>query len=72
MYSSTLSLTSALDGGWWSKPHPGRVPYGKRPGTRCTGGWVAPKAGMVECGKTRPPPGFDPQTVQSLASRYTY
>jgi len=24
MYSSTLSLTSALDGGWWSTPCPGR------------------------------------------------
>jgi hypothetical protein len=30
-YSSTLSLTSALDGGWWSKPQPGRFTPGKDP-----------------------------------------
>jgi len=24
-YSSSLSLTSALDGGWWSTPRPGRL-----------------------------------------------
>jgi hypothetical protein len=30
-YSSTLSLTSALDGGGWSKPRPGRFPPRKDP-----------------------------------------
>jgi hypothetical protein len=28
-YSSTLSLTSALDGGGWSTPHPSRFTPGK-------------------------------------------
>jgi hypothetical protein len=43
-YGSTLSLTSALDGGGWSTPRPGRF-------THCTGGWVGPRAGLDECGK---------------------
>ena len=30
-YSSTLSLTSALDGGCWSKPGPGRFNPGNDP-----------------------------------------
>ena len=31
MYSSTLSLTSTLDGGGWSAPRPGRFTPGKDP-----------------------------------------
>jgi hypothetical protein len=31
MYSSTLSLISALDGGGWSTPLPGRFTLGKDP-----------------------------------------
>jgi len=30
-YSSTLSLTSALDGSWCSRPRPGRFTPGKDP-----------------------------------------
>ena len=30
-----------------------------------------PRAGLDRCGKSRPPPGFDPWTVQSVASRHT-
>jgi len=44
---------------------------GERPGTHCTGGWVDPRAGLDGCGKSRPPPAFDPRTVQPIASRYT-
>ena len=43
----------------------------KRTGTHCTGGWVGSRAGLDRCGKSRPPPGIDPRTVQSVASRYT-
>jgi hypothetical protein len=43
----------------------------ERPGTHCTGGWVGPRAGLDRWGKSHPPPGFDPQTVQPVASRYT-
>ena len=53
-YSSTLSLTSALDGGRWSTPRPGRFTPRERPGIHCTGGWVGPKAGLDGCGKSRP------------------
>ena len=37
----------------------------ERPGTHCTGGWVGPRASLA------PPTGFDPRTVQPVASRYT-
>jgi hypothetical protein len=41
----------------------------ERPGTHCIGGWLGPRAGLEGCEKS--PPGFDPQTVQPVASRYT-
>jgi hypothetical protein len=47
------------------------LPPGKRHGTHCTGDWVGSKAGLGECWKFRPPPEFDRQTVQPVASRYT-
>ena len=31
MYSPTVSLTSAVDGGWWSTPRAGRFTSGKDP-----------------------------------------
>ena len=31
---------------------------------------MGPRAGLDRCGKSRPPPGFDPRTVQPVASRY--
>jgi hypothetical protein len=40
---------------------------GERPGTHCTGGWVGPRAGLDRCGKSRPPAGFVPRTVQPVA-----
>jgi hypothetical protein len=64
-------MTTALEGGEGSASRPGRsLPPGK---TRypSTGGWVGPRAGMDRCGKSHPPPGFDPRTVQPIASRYT-
>jgi hypothetical protein len=50
---------------------PAALPPGKRPGTHCIGGWLEPRAGLEGFGKSRPPPGFDPPTVQPVASRYT-
>ena len=32
---------------------------------------MGPRAGLDRCGKSRPPPRFDPRTVHSVASRYT-
>ena len=43
----------------------------ERPGTHCTGGWVGPRAVMDRCGKSCPQLGFDPRTVQPIASHYT-
>jgi hypothetical protein len=31
---------------------------------------VGPRGGLDRCGKSRPPPGFDPRTVHPVASRY--
>ena len=43
----------------------------KRPGTHFTGGWVGPGAGINGWGRSCLPPGFDPRTVQPVASPYT-
>ena len=45
-YSSTLSLTSSLDGGGWSTPRSGRYTHGKRADTHCKGRWVCPRVGL--------------------------
>ena len=66
MYSPTLSLTSALDGGAWPTPRPGHF----IPGTHCIGGWVGPRTGLDVCGKSRPHRDC-PRTIQLVASRYT-
>jgi hypothetical protein len=42
----------------------------ERPGTHCTGEWVGPRADLDRCGKSRPPPGFDPQPVASCYTDY--
>ena len=70
MYSSTLPSTSALDGGGWSTPRPAALPPGKTRYAlyRRLGGLQA-RSGRVR--KISPLPGFDPRTVQPVASRYT-
>jgi hypothetical protein len=55
-YSSTLSLTLALEGDGWLTLGPSALPPRKRPGTLYIGGLVGPKAG----------PDFDFRTVQPL------
>ena len=67
-FSCTLYLTTALDGGGWLMPG-ASVPSGKTPGTHCVGGWVGPRVGLNGCGKCCFPLGFDPRTVQPVASR---
>ena len=71
MYSFTLPSTSALGGGGWSKGRPGRFTSRERPGTHCTGGWVGPQDWSGRRRESSPSPGFDPRTVQPVASRYT-
>jgi hypothetical protein len=51
---------------------PAALAPGKRPGTHCTGGWVGPRAGLDGCGKSRPQSGFDPRTVQPVATYQEY
>ena len=48
---------------------PAALPPGNDP-VPCTGGWVGSRTGLDGCGKSRNPPGFDPRTVQLVASRY--
>ena len=50
---------------------PAALPPGKRPGAHCIGGWVGPQGRSGRVLKISPPPGFDPRTVQPVASRYT-
>ena len=50
---------------------PVALPPGERHGTHCTGGWVGPRVGLDGYGQSHPLPGFDPRTVQPVASRYT-
>ena len=70
MYSSTLSLTSALYGVGGQRP--GRFTPEERPCTRCLGRWVGGSQGRsVQVRKISPQPRFDPRTVQPVTSRYT-
>jgi hypothetical protein len=77
MYSSTHSLTSALDGGEWSASRPGRFTLReKAPGTHCIGGWVGPRTGLKAVVKRKIPSPrreSNPRTpiVQPVAQQYT-
>ena len=58
--------------GGWVVPATPRLLYPREIlGTHCIGGWVDPRAGLDGCGKSGLSPGFDPRTVQPVASRYT-
>ena len=37
---------------------PAALPPQETPGTRCTGGWVGPRAGLDRCEKYHPPTGI--------------
>ena len=71
MYSSTLPSTSALDGGGWSTPRPGGLTPRKDPVPIVQEAGWAPGPVWTGAENLAPPPGFDPRTVQSVASRYT-
>ena len=71
MYSSTLPSTSALDGVGGQHHAPAALSPGKDPVSIVwEAGWAT---GPVWTGAENlaPPPGFDPRTVQPVASRYT-
>jgi hypothetical protein len=52
-YSSTLSVTSALDGSGQSTPRPDRFARGERPCAIWVRGCMHPTAGLDGCGKSR-------------------
>jgi len=69
-YSSTLSLTTAIDRGAWSTPRPGRFNHGKYtryPLYRKLGGQQSWFWWVLNMSPTR---RFDPQTVQIAESLY--
>ena len=70
MYSFTLFLTSALEGGEGQRHAPVDLPPGKTryPLYRRLGG---PQGRSEQVWKLSPPPGFDPRNVQPAGSRYT-
>jgi hypothetical protein len=76
-YSSTHSLTSALDGGEWSASRPGRfTPTERKPCTHWIGGWVGPRAcldtvSMRKIPSPRRDVNPDHPIVQPVVSRYT-
>jgi hypothetical protein len=68
MYSSTLSLTSELDGMGGQRLAPAALPPGKTryPMRRRLGG---PQGRSGRVRKIPPPPGFDPRTAQPVEIR---
>jgi hypothetical protein len=64
-------MTTALEGVRGQRHAPAALYPRERAGTHCIGGWVGPRAGIDRFVKSRPPPAFDPRTVQPVASRYT-
>jgi hypothetical protein len=75
-YSSTDSLTSALDGCEWSAKRPGRfIPKERAPGTHWIGGWVCTRAVLEAVVKRKIPSPrrrSNPRTpiVHPVAQRY--
>jgi hypothetical protein len=50
---------------------PAPLPPGKPSRTHCTGRWESPQGRYGGVRKISNPPGFDPRTVQPVASHYT-
>jgi hypothetical protein len=70
-YSSTLCLTSTLDGDRWSTSRHGRFTPGKETQYPFYKGLSGPQGGSGQVRKIPPPSGFDPTTVNPVASLYT-
>jgi hypothetical protein len=77
IYSSTHSLTSALDGGEWSASRLGPfTPMERAPGTNWIGGWVGPRAVLDAVVKRKIRSSHRESNsrtpiVQPIAQRYT-
>jgi len=57
--------------GWEVNAKPQPLYPWERPPNPSIFGWVGLRKGLDGCGIFRPPPGFDPPTVQLVPSRYT-
>jgi hypothetical protein len=57
--------------GWVVNAAPRPLYPRERISTHCIGRWLGPKTRLKGCGKSCPLPGFDPRTIQPVASRYT-
>jgi hypothetical protein len=66
--TSTLSLTSVLDGGGWLTPSTSSFTPGNRSSTYCTRGWVGPTTGSGWAQKISPPLQFKPYAFQPIAN----
>ena len=69
-HSSSLSLTSALDGVGGQRHRPAAFRRRKRPGTHFIGGWMGPQGRSGRVRKISPSPGLDHRTFKPVASRY--
>jgi len=49
MYSSTVSLSSAINGVGGHHHAPAALPPKKKAGSHCIGGWVGPRVGLDGC-----------------------
>ena len=65
-YSSTLSLTSVLDGGGWPESRPGRFTLVKEIQYSFYRTQDGPQGKCWQVQKTSPPPGFAPRSVSPL------
>jgi hypothetical protein len=70
-YSSTLSLTPALDGGGWSTPRPSRFTSGKKAPYPLYRRLDVPQGRSGRVQNISPPSGFDLRIVHPVASRCT-
>ena len=64
-------LTTVLEGERSQRHAPAAYYPREKPGAHCTGGWVGSRVVLDRCGKSLPPPVFDPWTAQPVVSRYT-
>jgi hypothetical protein len=68
-YSSTLSLTSAVNSGGWSTPRPGRFTPGERdPVPIVYRRLGAPQGQFGQVQKISSPPGFDPRNAEPVSA----
>jgi len=71
-YSSTYSLTPALDGCVWSASRPGLfTPAERAPSTHWIGGWVGTRAVLDAVRKFPVPAGYRTPVAQFVASHYS-